>query len=73
MNDYISLGRKVFHRAFEVELPSYIMLTQQRYESVTLGEKKDQTSTSNFVSDFDRCPNAGSQNFPFLLCPSVSL
>ncbi|CAI8605847.1 unnamed protein product [Vicia faba] len=43
------------------------MVTQQKYQSVTLGEKKDQTSTSNFVSDFDRCPNAVSQNVPFFL------
>lgn len=50
-----------------MELPSYKMVTQQRYESVTLGEKKDQTSTGNFVSGFERCLNAGSQNFPSCL------
>jgi len=33
----------------------------QRYESVIFGGKHDQTSTSNFVSDFDPSPTAGSK------------
>jgi len=53
-----------------VELPSCRMLTLGRYESVNLGEKNDQTSAGNFVSDFDPSPTAGSKEItPFNALP----
>jgi len=49
------------------------MLMLQRYESVIFGGKHDQTSTSNFVSDFDPSPTAGSKKKILLLMPSPSV
>lgn len=76
MHDYISLGfrQKSLSQGIRSGTTQLHMLTLQRCDSVIFGGRSNQTSTSNFLSDLEPSPTAGSNFFLFLMpCPSVFL